>query len=88
MKALKEIRPPDSWSHGLLAACYAQMARFDEARSESDAFISKRLRELKERGETPPRSHLELALARADRYRNSSEREHFLDGLRKAGLTD
>jgi TolB-like protein len=87
IKALKEMRPPDRWSHGLLAACYAQMGRFDEARSESDAFISERQRELKERGEAPPRSRLDLAMTRADRYRNPLDREHFLDGLRKAGLT-
>ena len=49
-------------------------------------FISERERELKERGETPPRNRLELALSRAERYRNPSDREHFLDGLRKAGL--
>jgi TolB-like protein/class 3 adenylate cyclase len=88
VKALKEMRPLDRWSHGLLAACYAQMGRLDEARSEADAFVSERQRELKERGEAPPRSCLALALARADRYRNPLDREHFLDGLRKAGLTD
>ena len=64
------------------------MARFDEARSESNAFITERLGELKERGEAPPRTQLELAQARADRYRNPSDREHLLEGLRKAGLTD
>jgi tetratricopeptide (TPR) repeat protein len=85
--ALKEMRSLDRWSHGLLAACYAQMGRLDEARSESDAFVSERQRELKDRDEAPPRSRLDLALARADRYRNPLDREHFLDGLRKAGLT-
>jgi tetratricopeptide (TPR) repeat protein len=86
VKALKEMRSFDRWSHGLLAACYAQMGRLDEARSETDAFVSQRQRELEERGEAPPRSSLDFALARAARYRNSSDREHFLDGLRKAGL--
>jgi adenylate cyclase len=86
VKALKETRSLDRWSHGLLAACYAQMGRLDKARSESDAFVSERQLELKERGEAPPRSRLDLALARADRYRNPLDREHFLDGLRKAGL--
>jgi TolB-like protein/class 3 adenylate cyclase/tetratricopeptide (TPR) repeat protein len=87
VKALKETRSLDRWSHGLLAGCYAQMGRLDEARSELDAFVSERQREMKERGEAPPRNRLDLALARADRYRNPSDREHFLDGLRKAGLT-
>jgi adenylate cyclase len=87
VKALKEMRSLDRWSHGLLAACYAQIGRLDEARSELDAFIDERERELKERGEAPPRSRLELVQSRADRYRNPLDGEHFLDGLRKAGIT-
>jgi TolB-like protein/class 3 adenylate cyclase/Flp pilus assembly protein TadD len=87
VKVLKQMRSPDRWSHCLLAACYAQTGRLDEARSELEVFITERERELKERGETLPRNRLELALSRADRYRNPSDREHFLDGLRKAGLT-
>jgi TolB-like protein len=87
VKALKEMRSPDRWSHGLLAACYAQTGLLSEAHSELEAFISERKRELKERGETLPPSRLHLALSRADRYRNPLDREHFLDGLRKAGLT-
>jgi hypothetical protein len=86
VKVLKQMRSPDRWSHCLLAACYAQTGQLDEARSELEIFISEREHELKERGETPPRNRLELALSRAERYRNPSDREHFLDGLRKAGL--
>jgi TolB-like protein len=85
-RVLKEMRPLERWSRGLLAACYARIGRLDEARFEADAFVSERQRELKELGEAPPRSRLDLALSRADRYRNPLDREHFLDGLRKAGL--
>jgi TolB-like protein/Tfp pilus assembly protein PilF len=88
IRALKEIRSLDRWSHGLLAASYAQLGRFDEARLELDAFIGDRERELKEPHEDLRLSPLALALSRADRYRNPSDREHFLDGLRKAGLGD
>src|ERR1700730_8850865 len=69
------------------SACYAQTGRLVEARSELDVFIGERERELNERGEAPPRTRLDLALSRADRYRNPLDREHFLYGLRKAGLT-
>ena len=34
----------------------------------------------------PPANNLDLARVRADRYRNPRDRDHFLDGLRKAGL--
>jgi adenylate cyclase len=67
VKALKEMRSLDRWSRGLLAACYAQTGRLDEARSELDAFIGEREREFNERGEAPPRTRLDLALSRADR---------------------
>ena len=88
VKAIMEIRALDRWAHALLAACYAQMGRLSEARSEAEAFVRERNRELNENDETLPANTLDLALARADRYRNPVDREHFLDGLRKAGLTD
>ena len=87
VKALMEARSLDRWSHGLLAACYAQMARLGEARSEAEAFVRQRSRELNENGDVLPVHTLDLVQARAGRYRNLADREHFLDGLRKAGLT-
>jgi Flp pilus assembly protein TadD len=87
VKVLKEARSLDRWSHGLLAACYAQMGLLDDAQSESDAFVRERLRELNENGEAVPANTLDLARARADRYRKSRDRAHFLSGLRKAGLS-
>lgn len=87
VKALMEARSLDRWSHGLLAACYAQMARLGEARSEAEAFVRERSRELNENGYVVPVNTLDLVQVRAGRYRNLSDREHFLDGLRKAGLT-
>jgi TolB-like protein len=87
VKALMEARSLDRWSHGLLAACYAQMGRFGEAQSEANAFVSERRRELNANGEAAPAKTLDLARARAERYREPTDRKHFLDGLRKAGLT-
>jgi TolB-like protein len=87
VKALMEARSLDRWSHGLLAACYAQMGRLGEAQSEAEAFVRERHREINANGEVPPANTLDLVRARAERYRNPVDREHFLDGLRKAGLT-
>jgi tetratricopeptide (TPR) repeat protein len=83
---LKEGRALDRWAHALLAACYAQIDRPSEAHSEAQAFVRERCRELSENGEALPVHTLDLVRARADRYRNPNDREHFLDGLRKAGL--
>jgi TolB-like protein/Tfp pilus assembly protein PilF len=87
VKALIEARALDRWSHGLLAACYAQMGKLAEAQSKAEIFVSERRRELSANGQVAPASTIELARARAERYRNPADREHFLDGLRKAGLT-
>jgi len=87
VKALIEARGLDRWSHGLLAACHAQMGQLAEAQSEAEIFVSERRRELTANGQVAPASTIELAQTRAERYRNPADREHFLDGLRKAGLT-
>ncbi|MCC8963216.1 winged helix-turn-helix domain-containing protein [Bradyrhizobium sp. Pear76] len=88
VKAVLEARSFDRWSHGLLAACYAQMGRLGEAQAEADMFVSQRCRELTANGEAVPAKTLQLARVRAERYRDPTDRDHFLDGLRKAGLTD
>ena len=85
---LMEVRSGHRWSHALLAACYAQTDRLTEASFEARIFIRERCLELSENGETPPLNTLELARMRANRYRDPIDRDHFLDGLRKAGLGD
>lgn len=86
IEALKQARSLHCWSHGLLAACYAQIGKRAEARSELSRFIRERYLELQETGEPAPINELDLARDRANRYRKVDDRKHFLDGLRKAGL--
>jgi TolB-like protein len=85
IRVLQETRSLHCWSHGLVAACYAQMGLRDEARSEYKSFVKERHRELSEYGEAPPADDLDLFRIRAQRYRNPRDREHLLDGLRNAG---
>ena len=86
-KSINRCRPHDRWHRAFLAACCAQMGRMDEAHIEIAAFIEVRRRELEERGEQMPVDTIELASFRANRYRQQADRDHFLDGLRRAGLT-
>jgi TolB-like protein/Tfp pilus assembly protein PilF len=86
IETLKGARSLHCWSHGVLAACYAQIGLRDEARSELNRFVEERHLELEQNGEPVPVNDLDLARTRADRYRKAGDRRHFLDGLRKAGL--
>src|SRR5262249_15085979 len=86
IQTLQQARSLHCWSHGLLAACHAQIGMRDAARSELRRFVKERHRELQQNDEPVPLDDLDLARSRADRYRKASDRKHFIDGLRKAGL--
>ena len=88
VKAIKEMMNLDRWHHAYLAACYAHMNRLDDAHSQIAEFVDAIQKEHKERGEAAHPVTLTSASERANRYRNLSDREHFLDGLRKAGLPE
>jgi TolB-like protein/cytochrome c-type biogenesis protein CcmH/NrfG len=85
--AIKQIRLLDRWHRGLLAMCYAQVGRLDEAGTEIAIFADARRKEMRERGFAEPISDLDLILERANKYRIEADRDHFLEGLRKAGLS-
>lgn len=86
IRAIKRIRSLDRWHHGLLAMCCAQLGRRDEAGAEIALFADARRKEIRDRGAPVPAGDLGLVLDRVNRYRVQGDREHFLEGLRKAGL--
>ncbi len=65
------------WTHGYLAACYAQLGRLDEARNEVQAF-----RDSTKAGPTAE-DYLEMDLPM---YGDPAIRDHWLEGYRKAGI--
>ena len=60
----------------------------EEARVEAELFLTIRTREVRETGEQIPDSPLELASFETDLFRNSADKNHFLEGLRKAGVQE
>ncbi|GMQ77115.1 MAG: adenylate/guanylate cyclase domain-containing protein [Gammaproteobacteria bacterium] len=83
----KQGREYGIWHHANLAAAYGQMGRVEEARAEAAMFVEARRRHLESNGTPFPASELELAARRMVRIRRQNDRDRYLDGLRKAGLT-
>jgi adenylate cyclase len=87
IQAIKGLQDLDRWHHAYLAACYGHLGRLEEARATAELFVEIRTRELRERGLEAPANSLTLVQERASRYRKETDRAHFLEGLRLAGLT-
>ena len=85
IKTVKQIRLLDRWHHGLLAMCYAQMGQMVEAGAEIALFIEAPERKAVSDGDPSPTDLRDLVFERANRYRIEADRDHILDGLRKAG---
>jgi tetratricopeptide (TPR) repeat protein len=85
--AINQIRVLDRWHHAYRAACLAKLGRTEEAQREIKTFVTMREKELTSLGQSLPINRLELAKERADRYRQKTDREHFLDSLRSASLS-
>ncbi len=83
--AVKQIRVLDRWHHGLLAMCYAQMDRMEEAGAEIALFLESPERNTTESGDPMSTDIQDLIFERVNRYRIEADRDHFLNGLRKAG---
>ena len=85
IRAIKELTPIHVRGQAYLIACYAFLDRPEEARSELRLFEEAWEREKVLIGEHALSSIHEVGLDWAERYSSSVDREHFLNGLRKAG---
>jgi TolB-like protein/class 3 adenylate cyclase/Tfp pilus assembly protein PilF len=85
--AINQIRTLDRWHKAYRAACLAQLGRSPEALNEVQEFVTMREKELATLGQPLPTNRLDLAQDRADRYRLNTDREHFIESLRMAGLS-
>jgi adenylate cyclase len=78
------VKKPAAWVHRGLVAAYAQLGRLDDARR---AFAALEETIEQQRREGDPDASVEWILSQAGHYyKNEDDREHEIDGLRKAGL--
>ncbi len=78
------VRKPPAWVHRGLVSAYAQLGRLDDARR---AFAALEETIEQQRREGDPDASVEWILSQAGHYSKYQEdREHWIDGLRKAGL--
>ena len=88
VKSINEIINLDRWHHAYLAASHAYLDQFDEAKSQMMVFVNAIQQEQSTCGSTSNSVTLASVSERANRYRMPSDRAHFLDGLRRAGLPE
>jgi adenylate cyclase len=84
-KAIMELTPVHLRGHAYIAASYGYLEKLEDARKELSLFEEAWDREKSFIGENALHTIQEVALDWAARYRKSSDGEHFLNGLRKAG---
>ena len=81
---LGRIKKPSLWVHRNLVATYAQLGRLDDAR-RTIATLEEIIEQQRREGDSDV--SVERILSQAGHYyKNEPDREHWLDGLRKAGL--
>ncbi len=68
-----------------MAACYAQLGRFEEATQMGREFIAVSKGETSE-NDSVSDEHWQSYWNRMYKLKNASDRQHLLDGLRKAGI--
>ncbi len=88
IKTIKEMRPIMLRGQAYIAACYGHMNEIDQAHAQTQVFLAAANLELPQLAEGSDTTIWDIVLEWAARYRNETDREHFLDGLRKAGLPE
>ncbi len=82
--ALTKMKEPPFWVHAKVAACYAQLEQPDVARGALAALDEAVERE---RREGNPAASIEAVIRRTQaHYKSQDDRDHCLEGYRKAGL--
>ncbi len=82
--ALKKMKEPPYWVPAKVAACYAQLEQPDVARGALAAFEKAVERE---RREGNLEASIEAVIWRLQTYyKNQDDRDHWLEGYRKAGF--
>jgi len=82
--AVKKMKEPPYWVHAKMAACYAQLEQPDVARGALAALEEAIERE---RRDGNPGASIEVAIRRTQTYYKSrDDRDHWLEGYRKAGM--
>jgi TolB-like protein/Flp pilus assembly protein TadD len=76
------------WHYTNLAAAYGQAGRIEDARAAVAIFVETRHKQLAKIGKPLPDSDLELVRERIERFRRRVDQDRYLEGLRKAGLSD
>ena len=79
--------PLEGWAHGCLAASLAYLGEREQAREAMNVFVTKKSTELEAAG-APASTTADLIGNYQDNFRHQEEWDHFLNGLRMAGLSD
>lgn len=88
IRSFRQCESVGALNHANLAAAYGQMERIEEARTEAIKFLDVRRKQLEGDGKPVPDNNLDLVSPKLRRFRQQVDRDLFLDGLRKAGLSD
>ena len=87
VRVFKQCEAVGALNHANLAAAYAKAGQIEAARSEARKFVKARQRQLETDSKPVPNSNLELVTPKIERFKRQADRDHFLEGLRKAGLS-